>query len=77
MQDSYEGTECIPILICVCGPESGDLVVDRSIDESNCDMPARYAGPPTSPLTTKNDPRWLAVPSYDGFLAMGVVIDHR
>ena len=24
-----------------------------------------------------NDPRWLVVPSYDGFLAMGVVIDHR
>ena len=48
-QDSYEGTECIPILICVCGPESGNWVVDRFIDESNRDTPARYAGPPTLP----------------------------
>ena len=36
-QDSFEGTECIPILICVCGPESGNWVVDRCIDESNRD----------------------------------------
>ena len=48
-QDSYEGTECIPILICICGPESGNWVVDRLVDESNRDTPARYAEPPTSP----------------------------